>query len=97
MMYSLISAAVPVDEIRISEFSVDAAPAGELAMRSLGAAPDKTGAAGAGHEAQMLPQASARRVYVDDRPASARPPRWSSASSRCCRQTRRRTAGNSIS
>ena len=28
MMYSLISAAVPVDEIRISEFSVDAAPAG---------------------------------------------------------------------
>ncbi|MDN7666764.1 helix-turn-helix transcriptional regulator [Burkholderia vietnamiensis] len=69
MMYSLISAAVPVDEIRISEFSVDAAPAGELAMRSLGAAPDKTGAAGAGHEAQMPPQASERRVYVDDTPA----------------------------
>ncbi|WP_230971826.1 helix-turn-helix transcriptional regulator [Burkholderia vietnamiensis] len=69
MIYSLISAAVPVDEIRISEFSVDAAPAGELAMRSLGAAPDKTGAAGAGHEAQMPPQASARRVYVDDTPA----------------------------
>ena len=37
MMYNLIAAAVPVDEIRISELAVDDSPDGHPAVRSLGA------------------------------------------------------------
>lgn len=37
MLYSLISAAVPVDEIRISPLAADGAPHGDLKVRSLGA------------------------------------------------------------
>ncbi|KAG8149336.1 helix-turn-helix transcriptional regulator [Burkholderia catarinensis] len=69
MMYSLISAAVPVDGIRISELAVDAAPDGDLGVRSLGAvgaALAKAGPAAACYGPQMPPHSGASRLHVDD-------------------------------
>ncbi len=72
VMYSLISAAVPVDEIRISELAVDATPDGDLAVRSLGAvgavgaALAKAGPAAACYGPQMPPRSGASCVHVDD-------------------------------
>ncbi|EDT41648.1 hypothetical protein BamMEX5DRAFT_2561 [Burkholderia ambifaria MEX-5] len=68
MMYSLICAAVPVDEIRISELA-DAAPDGDLGVRSLGAvgaALTKAGPAAACHGPQMPPRLDTSRLYVSD-------------------------------
>ncbi|WP_235212522.1 helix-turn-helix transcriptional regulator [Burkholderia pyrrocinia] len=69
VMYSLISAAVPVDEIRISELAVDATPDGDLQVRSLGAvgaALAKAGPAAACYGPQMPPRPGASRLHVDD-------------------------------
>ncbi|WP_235986553.1 helix-turn-helix transcriptional regulator [Burkholderia contaminans] len=69
MMYNLIAAAVPVDEIRISELAVDNAPDGDPAVRSLGAvgaALAKAGAAAGCYGPQMPPRPGARPLYVDD-------------------------------
>ncbi|AOJ09682.1 helix-turn-helix transcriptional regulator [Burkholderia mayonis] len=70
MMYSLIFAALPVDEIRISEFAVDAAPNGGLKVRSIGmvgAAIANSGTTAAPHEPhEPRPSASGRHLHVDD-------------------------------
>ncbi|WP_232453993.1 LuxR family transcriptional regulator [Burkholderia ubonensis] len=60
MLYSLISAAVPVDEIRISALAADGAPHGDLEVRSLGA----VGAALA--QARPPPRPDPSRLHVDD-------------------------------
>lgn len=70
MMHSLIFAALPVDEIRISEFAVDEAPNGELRVRSIGtvgAAIAQSGATAAAIEPHASrPSASGRHLHVDD-------------------------------
>ncbi|WP_244097552.1 LuxR C-terminal-related transcriptional regulator [Burkholderia ambifaria] len=69
MMYSLICAAVPVDEMRISAFAADAAPDGDLGVRSLGvasAALTKAGPAAACHGPRMPPRLDTSRVHVSD-------------------------------
>ncbi|HIE1301844.1 MULTISPECIES: helix-turn-helix transcriptional regulator [Burkholderia] len=69
MMYNLIAAAVPVDEIRISELAVDDAPDGHPEVRSLGAvgaALAKAGAAAVRCGPQMPPRAGASPLHVDD-------------------------------
>ncbi|WP_175952322.1 LuxR C-terminal-related transcriptional regulator [Burkholderia sp. BCC0405] len=72
MMYNLISAAVPVDEIRISELAGDAAPDGNPGVRSLGAvgavgaALAQAGPAAACCGPQMPPRPGASRLHVDD-------------------------------
>ncbi|MBN3834970.1 LuxR C-terminal-related transcriptional regulator [Burkholderia sp. Ac-20344] len=69
MMYNLISAAVPVDEIRISELAADAASDGDPRVRSLGAVGAtlaKAGPAAARCGPQMPPRPGASRLHVDD-------------------------------
>ena len=69
MMYNLIAAAVPVDEIRISELAVDDSPDGHPAVRSLGAvgaALAKAGVAAACCGPQMPPRPGASPLHVDD-------------------------------
>ncbi len=69
MMYSLICAAVPVDEMRISAFAADAAPDGDLGVRNLGvagAALTKDGPAAVCHGPRMPPRLDTSRVHVSD-------------------------------
>ncbi|MGZ2745017.1 helix-turn-helix transcriptional regulator [Burkholderia stagnalis] len=68
MMYSLISAAVPVDEIRILELAVDGTPHGDLAVRSLGAVGTALTQAGpaAAYGPPMPPRPDPSRLHVGD-------------------------------
>ncbi len=69
MMYSLISAAVPVDEIRILELAVDGAPHGDLEVRSLGAvgaALAQAGPSAAAYGPLMPPRPDPGRLHVGD-------------------------------
>ncbi|RQR59177.1 LuxR family transcriptional regulator [Burkholderia sp. Bp9126] len=69
MMYSLISAAVPVDEIRISALAADGAPHGDLEVRTLGAvgaALAQAGPPAAAYGPPMPPRPAPGRLHVDD-------------------------------
>ncbi|PCE29939.1 LuxR family transcriptional regulator [Burkholderia ubonensis subsp. mesacidophila] len=71
MMYSLIFAAVPVDEVRISELAVDGMHDGDLKVRSIGAVGEalaRSGQAGdAGYRPPVPPAASGEsHLHVDD-------------------------------
>ncbi|RQQ42597.1 helix-turn-helix transcriptional regulator [Burkholderia stagnalis] len=78
MLYSLISAAVPVDEIRISALAADGAPHGDLEVRSLGAvgaALAQAGPPAAAYGPPMPPRPDPSRLHVDDTLASHGPTR----------------------
>ncbi|KWE76619.1 LuxR family transcriptional regulator [Burkholderia ubonensis] len=71
MMYSLIFAAVPVDEIRISELAVDGAHDGDLKVRSIGAVGEalaRSGPAGAAGYRPPVPQTASgeSHLHIDD-------------------------------
>ncbi|KVO57093.1 helix-turn-helix transcriptional regulator [Burkholderia stagnalis] len=78
MLYSLISAAVPVDEIRISALAADGAPHGDLEVRSLGAvgaALAQAGPPAAAYGPPMPPRPDPSRLHVDDTLAGHGPTR----------------------
>ncbi|WP_232490305.1 LuxR family transcriptional regulator [Burkholderia ubonensis] len=77
MLYRLISAAVPVDEIRISALAADGAPRGDLEVRSLGAvgaALAQAGPPAAAYGPPMPPRPDPSRLHVDDTLAGHGPP-----------------------
>ncbi|KWK45822.1 LuxR family transcriptional regulator [Burkholderia stagnalis] len=78
MLYSLISAAVPVDEIRISALAADGAPHGDLEVRNLGAvgaALAQAGPPAAAYGPPMPPRPDPSRLHVDDTLAGHGPTR----------------------